>query len=103
MTFFRNWDCDTCMADISAFNNVMTNETTSKAYVDLLTGPAFCQDIRFSQEEQRICQSYISAFIPIALNSLFTNFPPDLICAEYFDLCRTTKYPVQNQFWLNRV
>ena len=95
MTSFRNWDCDTCMADISAFNNVMTNETTSKAYVDLLTGPAFCQDIRFSQEEQ------ISAFIPIALNSLFTNFPPDLICAEYFDLCRTTKYSVQNQFWLN--
>ena len=90
------------MADISAFNDVMTNENTSKAYVDFLMGPAFCQDIRFSEEEQRICQSYISAFIPIALNSLFTNFPPDLICAEYFDLCKT-KNPVQNQFWWNSV
>ena len=91
----RVFDCDTCKADIQAYIDIMASEKSAIDITTQLKGPIFCQDpgLGLSEEQVAGCQSFVEAFMPVALKSFFVDDEPssEEICQVYFDQCTTKK------------
>ena len=85
----RNFDCNTCVKDIQAFLNVILDEETARQLIEVISGPTFCADPYFGLNEEHVqeCVNQVKGFIPVALTSLFQNYPPESACETYFGVC----------------
>ena len=94
--FNRIFDCDTCKADIQAYIDIMASEKSAMDITTQLKGPIFCQDpsLGLSEEQVAGCQTFVEAFMPVALKSFFVDDEPSAeeICQVYFDQCTAKRY-----------
>ena len=58
MINYRAWNCDTCVADLMAFNAYMRSNQAAQSIVEILQGPLFCEDpaLSLSEEQKSTCK-----------------------------------------------
>ena len=85
----RYFDCKTCVKDVQSYFNLILAEETARQLIEVISGPAFCADPYFGLNEEHVqeCVNQVKGFIPVALRSLFQNYPPESACFYYFDVC----------------
>ena len=87
----RAFDCDICKADAKAYLDYMAQEKQADDIVFGLSSFPFCEDpnLGLNEEQVEACKSFIAAFMPAALKTLFVDFPPtpEGLCQHYFGQC----------------
>ena len=87
----RAFDCDICKADAKAYLDYMAQEKQADDIVFGLSSFPFCEDPNLGLNEEQVaaCKSYVAAFMPAALKTLFVDFPPtpEGLCQHYFGQC----------------
>ena len=87
------WDCETCIADMSQFGQVMSSEPFAQKVVNELNGDLLCEDpnLALDGDQIRDCKIFTKTFVPIALQQLFNveskTVYPEMWCKEIFDIC----------------
>ena len=88
MINYRAWNCDTCVADLMAFNAYMRSNQAAQSIVEILQGPLFCEDpaLSLSEEQKSTCKDLMASFMPLALKVLFDDDPSGNkeSCNHYF-------------------
>ena len=87
--FSPKWNCDDCQKDIKAFAMVGSSKDAALLTIETLSGKAFCQnpDYKLTDDQVKVCQSYVQAFMPAALKVLFgqVSVASQDICHFTFD------------------
>ena len=86
---YRIWDCDTCTKDVTLIGDFMASEVASNNIIAHLNGEEFCQDpgMNLDENQIKVCQEYITIFMPPALRVLFGNLNEVDICYSVFNIC----------------
>ena len=88
-SIFRQWDCDTCIADVQAVASAYGSMEGVNAIIEALSGEAFCMnaEIGLDEEQQMACVDIIVQFMPPALQVLsgYGMATAEGACKDYYD------------------
>ena len=70
---------------------LIASDEASKEVIEMLSGKMFCQDpeMGLKDEEVKVCQQYITVFMPSALKLIFDYFAMNgqAVCHGVFHIC----------------
>ena len=84
-------NCDVCKNDLDHLAKLIGSDEASKVVIEMLSGKMFCQDpeMGLKDEDVKLCQQYITAFMPTSLKLIFDYFAMNgqVVCHGVFHNC----------------
>ena len=84
-------NCDVCKNDLDHLAKLIGSDEASKVVIEMLSGKMFCQDpeMGLKDEDVKLCQQYIAAFMPTSLKLIFDYFAMNgqVVCHGVFHNC----------------
>ena len=87
----KQWDCETCQADLAAISEGSNCEHNIGKLLDILAGEALCQNpsLVASDEQSEMCYGFAKNFVPAAIKYLTGKMVEysEEYCFNVFDVC----------------